>query len=39
MAPDFDGDSRDEIMADLGASDLWIWDDSVWTIISSSNPD
>ncbi len=35
---DFDGDRRDEVAIDFGASGLWLANDSGWTQLSPDNP-
>ncbi len=36
---DFDGDSWDEVAMDFGSSGAWMWDNSAWTQIATSNPE
>ncbi len=36
---DFDGDGRDEVAMDFGASGAWMWDNGVWTQLTNINPE
>jgi hypothetical protein len=38
-AGDFDGDGKDEIAVDFGATGAWMWDNGVWTQLTASNPE
>ncbi len=39
LAADTDGDGTEEIVADLGADGLWVWDSYAWTLLSGNDPD
>ncbi len=39
LAADTDGDGINEIVADLGADGLWVWDNYSWTLLSGTDPD
>jgi hypothetical protein len=39
VAGDFDGDGKDEIAVDFGATGAWMWDNGVWTQLTASNPE
>ncbi len=39
LAADTDGDGTEEIVADLGADGLWVWDSYSWTPLSGTDPD
>ena len=39
LAADTDGDGTEEIVADLGADGLWVWDSYSWTLLSGNDPD
>ena len=39
LAADTDGDGVNEIVADLGADGLWVWDSYSWTLLSGTDPD